>query len=335
MVSKGDSDWFHLAQTLVVDPEPIMRDVLAEILQDAGYGVSKAATFDEGLLVAESVQPEIIFLDMRLPESGSIRFIRAALNLVAKTCILAVTDSPSVEDAVEAIREGAYDYLRKPYNVTAVERCVDRAVERCRLRREVEEKERYRQLSITDGLTGLFNHRHFHELLAHEVARAQRYERQVSLVLLDVDDFKVFNDTMGHCAGDRMLRHLSRILRSGARNVDHVARHGGEEFALILPETRKEGAWALARSLCDMVFKASFEGESCLPLGSASISAGVATFPEDGVEPTALVSRADRAMYGAKAKGKNCVVVFKDGDMCTAFGKDPEKAGPQPSPLLS
>lgn len=330
MVGKGDSDWFHLAHTLVVDPDPIMCEVLAEILRDAGYGVSTAPTYDEGLLIAESIQPDIIFVDMRLPDDRSTRFIRTVLNLVEQTCILAVTDNPTVEDAVEAIREGAYDYLRKPYNVSAVERCVDRAVERCRLRQEVEEKERYRQLSITDGLTGLFNHRHFNELLAHEVARAQRYQRQVSLVLLDVDDFKIFNDTKGHCAGDGLLRHLARILRSGARNVDHVARHGGEEFALILPETAKEGAWALAQSLCDMVSKASFEGEDCLPGGSTSISAGVATFPEDGVEPTALLARADRAMYGAKAKGKNCVVVFKDGDMCTAYGKAQEEGQPAP-----
>lgn len=328
MTQRRDSDWFHLARTLIMDTDPMMRDLLSEILTDAGYSAVTAAHYDEGLLVAQGLQPDVTFVDMELPAEGGLRFIRALQRILPDTCIVAVTNQPTIEDAVAAVREGAYDYLRKPYNIVDVEHCVDRAVERCRLQGEVREKERFRQLSITDGLTGLYNHRHFYELLQHEVARASRYQRPLSVILLDLDDFKIYNDTHGHTVGDQLLRHAARVLKNGARNVDHVARYGGEEFAIILPETRKEGAWALARGLCEMVAKAAFSGEECLPLGRATLTAGVATFPEDGQEPIGLVARADKAMYGAKSRGKNCVALFQGEDLCCSRQdqEDPQSA---------
>ncbi|MBU2603157.1 MAG: diguanylate cyclase [Actinobacteria bacterium] len=165
-----------------------------------------------------------------------------------------------------------------------------------------------REMAITDGLTGLFDHRHFYEALGSEVVRAARYGLSLSLVLLDVDDFKKYNDRVGHRGGDQVLRRLGEMLRDHARGTDFVARYGGEEFAAILPHTTHHEAVAFADRLRDIVQNEPFcEGEG-QPGGRLTISLGVSTRPEHGGSAEELVEAADRALYLAKARGRNRTV---------------------------
>lgn len=164
-----------------------------------------------------------------------------------------------------------------------------------------------RDLAIRDGLTGLLNHRRAQEVLKAEVWRAERYHRSLSVLMLDVDSFKQFNDQFGHPQGDLLLRGLAAIVRSNTRHVDSVARYGGEEFIIILPETTKESAIRLAERIRVAVEGHRFQLEDG-QAACVTVSMGVATYPEDGLNSASLVQSADSAMYQAKRDGKNRVV---------------------------
>ena len=170
-----------------------------------------------------------------------------------------------------------------------------------------------RDLSVIDELTGLYNRRHFQRAMEREIQRARRYDRQISLCLLDVDHFKAYNDTCGHQAGDRALAALGGLLRTSLREVDILARYGGEEFAVILPETSAgpdNGAtnpFPFLERLRRRVEETSFPGEDKLPGGCLTISLGVACFPDDADTLDALVLEADRSLYVSKDQGRNRV----------------------------
>jgi diguanylate cyclase (GGDEF)-like protein len=162
------------------------------------------------------------------------------------------------------------------------------------------------QLSITDGLTHLHNHRHFHDQFAREVKRADRSGQPLCLMLIDIDDFKVLNDNYGHAAGDLVLADVAQLMNSQVRESDYLARYGGEEFAMLLPQTRLEGAVALAEKIRAALAQHSFTvPESGEPV-RVTVSIGVA---EHTTTPDETFDAADRALYEAKAAGKDCVTV--------------------------
>jgi diguanylate cyclase (GGDEF)-like protein len=161
--------------------------------------------------------------------------------------------------------------------------------------------------AATDGLTGLWNHRKMQEILRDEMRRAARYHRPISILMMDVDSFKTFNDMYGHPQGDELLRQIAAILGTNVRTVDYVGRYGGEEFIVVLPETLKDDACRMAERI-----RCSVEEQACLIIDGnpirRTISVGVAAYPEDALNPGELVQRADEALYRAKHAGKNCVI---------------------------
>ncbi len=171
--------------------------------------------------------------------------------------------------------------------------------------------ERARQMAITDRLTGLYNFGYFHERLKEERMRAERYHRLLSLVILDIDHFKKYNDSNGHPAGNEVLKKIATILKQEAREVDIVARYGGEEMVIILPETSRRRAAELAERIRQRVSEGLFDHMQSQPLGKLTISAGVATFPVDASTEDDLIKKADTSLYQAKAQGRNRVVVFE------------------------
>jgi len=160
------------------------------------------------------------------------------------------------------------------------------------------------KLSNLDGLTELFNHRSFHERLEKEIYRAQQYDLNFSLLMMDIDDFKKLNDTYGHLAGDQHLRSIARILKFILRETDFVARYGGEEFAVILPETPLEGARSAAERI-----RSSVENQDFGKNIRVTLSIGVSSYPDHGVKKNDLIEKADKALYKAKELGKNRVCV--------------------------
>lgn len=171
---------------------------------------------------------------------------------------------------------------------------------------QVHLNERAKLMAITDGLTGLYNHRHFYERFVVELERARRFGHGLSLIMADVDHFKVLNDRFGHLAGDAVLAELASTLRLMARKVDIVARYGGEEFAIVLIESRPDEALAFAERLRAAIEDAAL-GRALAADVTVTISAGVAGFPEHASEAETLIMAADRALYEAKAAGRNRV----------------------------
>jgi diguanylate cyclase (GGDEF)-like protein len=170
--------------------------------------------------------------------------------------------------------------------------------------------DRINELVVTDDLTGLYNSRHFGQLIESELLRAQRYQAELSLVFLDLDHLKSINDAHGHLVGSRMLSELGRLLGKNIRDCDRAARYGGDEFVIILPQTGKQHAVSMAVKLLELMRSTKFLSDDHQEI-RLTASFGVATYPEDGVNRTELLRAADIAMYSAKDAGRNCVRGFK------------------------
>jgi diguanylate cyclase (GGDEF)-like protein len=199
--------------------------------------------------------------------------------------------------------------------VQEIERRLERQIEE-RTKELVEANKELEKLALRDGLTGLYNHRFFQEALTTELARAARYGTPLSLIFLDVDHFKNFNDMCGHSAGDDLLRQLARLLiatedapevRFRGRLSDIAARYGGEEFVVILPMTPKQGGLVRAERLRELIATHPFPHREVQPNRIVSVSVGVAGYPEDAVDKVSLIQFADDAMYAAKRAGRNRV----------------------------
>jgi diguanylate cyclase (GGDEF)-like protein len=173
-----------------------------------------------------------------------------------------------------------------------------------------EANEKLHQISNEDSLTGLYNRRYFDDFLALEIARSKRFGRDLALAMLDIDFFKNYNDHIGHPAGDKALAAIGDIIRKSIRETDLPFRYGGEEFAIMLPETTAESAMSVAERIRSAVEKIEFPGDSSQPNGSLTISIGVATLGRDSSTQEEFVSAADKALYKAKSIGRNRVVAF-------------------------
>ncbi|HLB03162.1 MAG TPA: sensor domain-containing diguanylate cyclase, partial [Nitrospiria bacterium] len=183
------------------------------------------------------------------------------------------------------------------------------AIERSEFYRRSEE---LKKISITDSLTGLLNRRYFQERLAEEMERSKRHKLPLSLIIMDIDDFKHFNDRYGHLAGDEALKTTARSLRNSIRAIDVAARYGGEEFTVILPQTTKQDAMVIAERFCREIENANFHPETFQQAPTKlTVSLGLASYPDDATQLHDLIKLADTALYAAKAKGKNRVVVYE------------------------
>ncbi|NTW67557.1 MAG: diguanylate cyclase [Nitrospirae bacterium] len=308
---------------LVADDDESLRSVLKQVLSMDGYEVTLTASGEEALAAFKKEPFPLIITDIRMGNMSGITLLQEVKRLSPDTQVIIITSNATLDTAISAIQAGAYDYLAKPFDdIALISSVARRTVEKIRLieenkslleklKRKNEELEfinmTLKELTIRDGLTGLYNHRHFQETLAAEILRSKRYPTTFSLVFLDVDYFKQYNDTHGHLHGDAVLVALSKLLISGIRQSDIAVRYGGEEFVLLLPETSKVKAFVLAGSIREKIAAHPFPGRETQPQGKVTVSMGIAAFPEDGSDSSTLLHHADEALYQAKNGGRNRV----------------------------
>ncbi|TXJ04900.1 MAG: diguanylate cyclase [Alicycliphilus sp.] len=287
---------------LIVDDDKHNRLLLTELFEGE-YKIIQAKNGLQALERARAHAPDLILLDVLMPEMDGMAVIRALKrdDATRHIPVIFITALDSAADEELGLDLGAVDYIAKPFHPP---------IARVRVRNHlqiVHQRRLLEQIAALDGLTGIANRRRFDEALAQEWSRCQRSGLPLSLIVADVDQFKQYNDTLGHAAGDRVLQDVAAALRQAARRPgDLAARYGGEEFVLLLPETDAPQAQQLADELLQRMAarKLPHPAASAAPCVTLSLG-GITTIPASSEVAPDFFERADAALYQAKAQGRN------------------------------
>ena len=274
---------------LVVDDEDYIREPIVEMLRRMGFRVDSANNGKHALEKLKKKPYTFLLTDMRMPEMDGLELIQKAKKDYPNVSTVAMTGYSKEYDYVDVVNAGAADFINKPFGIEELEAKVRRAI----IERNI--KDELSKLSITDSLTGLYNQRHFYTRLQDEITRAERQKHPLGLILLDLDNFKNYNDTHGHIAGDELLQKTGEIINLKIRQgVDSGYRYGGDEFAVILIDA-DEGIGTVIGQRIEQGIQ-----EKC----SLSASLGYAYFSE-GMTMKAFVETADKQLYKVKKQRNN------------------------------
>jgi two-component system cell cycle response regulator len=291
------------AKILIIDDIPDTVDIVQKLFKSEGHEVYTAFTGEEGIRKANQIKPDVILLDINLPGIDGNMALRKIKRENPDQSVVMLTAYATVDNAIRALKEGASDFVKKPFEMDHLVHIVNRCFEKCRILREKQHLEKeVRRLSITDDLTGLFNHRHFYKKLEEETIRAQRQNVPLSLMMFDVDNFKQYNDTRGHIEGDKVLEKIGKIVGQCIRQkVDSGYRYGGDEFAVILIGVKADRASEIAERIRGLVERSK--------LGDITVSIGLAEYNADK-DIKHFIKSADDAMYLAKSQGGNRMHIY-------------------------
>ena len=298
------------SRLLIIDDDESVRLLLRDLLEEAGYAVRTAKSGEEALQLIRVATYDIIITDLRLSGMYGLEVVKEVRAIDPGIDVIVMTGYASVNSAVESMKAGAIDYITKPFNSDHIKMVVQKSLERREYQRLAQEREFYKVLSSIDGLTELYNYRYMHQYLKIELEREKRYKRHLSLLMVDIDDFKHYNDIYGHVVGDMVLKRLASILQNATRGCDVICRYGGEEFAIMLPETSKEEAIIVCERIRKSVAMTTMVDEKANAVGTISVTIGLAAFPEDADNKDDLIANADKALYQGKGAGKNCIFLF-------------------------
>lgn len=292
-------------QILIVEDEEATASTLQEYLEIAGYQSSTVNSANEAIQALNTGNIDLVITDIKLGGKDGLD-LTEEVKKEHNVEVIVMTGYSEEYSYENAISKGASDLIFKPIRFEELVLRVKRVLrERQLAQDQIEMIGKLKQLAITDGLTKLFNSRHFYHQLEMEIDRSNRYAHALALLLLDIDYFKKYNDTYGHIEGDKVLVRLGQTINTCLRSMDSAYRYGGEEFTVILPETKGEEALAVAERIRSAVETESFSprSDTNVPI---TISIGVTQFcPKEKIE--AFVKRADEAMYLSKEKRRNCV----------------------------
>ena len=307
------------AKILLVEDSKSQAEVAKTFLEGQGYEVLWVEDGKSAIKSAKTQPVDLILLDLVLPDiSGNevCRWLKVNQDTRGIPIIM-LTVKGATTDKVTSLEAGADDYLPKPYNEIELNARIYASLrtkalqDELRLKnRQLEEMlERVEFLALTDPLTELFNRRHFERVLENEFGRTVRYKSPLTCMMLDIDNFKRINDQFGHRAGDSVIREIAQTIRRCVRETDTVARWGGEEFVMLLPETVKENALQLGLRLLKTIAERPFPE---IPDQRVTVSIGIAGLPDPTIENgEKLLNASDIALYEAKEKGRNRAEVYQ------------------------
>ncbi len=313
-------------RVLIAEDDLISARVLAKALETLGYEVAQASDGEAAWQRLQQERSPLVITDWMMPGMDGIELCRRIRSRPGPyTYVILLTARDNCEDRQEALRIGADDFLTKPLDRNELAARLQVAQRILNMQAELEQRAvrletlhgvlerrneqlaeanlRLQNLATTDGLTCLANHRSFQERFGEEIERARRQNLPLTLLLMDIDHFKHYNDTYGHPAGDEVLRIAAQQIRQLLREEDVAARYGGEEFVVMLPGLNTVAAHALAERIRLAVASYPFAHRA------VTLSIGLAERAAGSDEPTSLLTRADAALYAAKRAGRNCVVM--------------------------
>lgn len=290
---------------LIVEDDDAIRSSIHECLTKSDYNVFSAPSAEEAFEIIKSGTIQIVITDILLPGKNGLQ-LTSQIKENYDIDVIVMTGYSEDYSYEEAINKGASDLVFKPFRFEELMLRLKRVLKERRLTKERNRiLSKLENLAITDGLTKLYNLRHFYHLLEIEIDRCRRYGHPLALLLLDIDNFKVYNDTYGHLEGDKVLVKIGQIIQSCLRTMDTAFRYGGEEFTVILPETTAEEANNVANRI-----RTAVEFENFFPepenVVTVTISVGVTEY-YNKESLSAFIKRADQAMYLSKEKGRNAI----------------------------
>jgi diguanylate cyclase (GGDEF)-like protein len=297
---------------LVVDDDTAITDSMCEFVEAAGYQSFAASNADEAIRVLEKNTIHIVITDILMSGMNGLE-LTDQIKKNYKVDVIVMTGYSADYSYEEAISKGASDFVFKPIRFEELLLRLKRVLNERKLSEErAEMMKKLNRLATTDGLTRLYNSRSFYNHLESEADRSARYKRPLSLLFLDIDHFKKFNDTYGHLEGDKVLMRIGEVIMSCLRGLDTAYRYGGEEFTIILPETIGTEAGTVANRIRKAIEEEKFMAESGNPV-TITISIGVTQF-NPNEEMSSFIQRSDRAMYMSKQNGRNRITTLLNGD---------------------
>lgn len=294
------------ARLLIIDDEPINIRMLDGMLQDE-YDIIVALNGEQALKRAVSTPPDLILLDIQMSGMDGYEVCRRLMSneITRDIPVIFVTSMTDEEDEIKGLELGAVDYITKPYRLFIIQ---------ARLRNHLElkrQRDQLSRLSTLDSLTGIPNRRGFEAFLEQEWRSAVRHGDEISLIFMDIDHFKKYNDNYGHVAGDECLKEVSKALKDSLnRTTDLIARYGGEEFVCVLPRNDLRSALNVAEKMRSAILARTLPHEFSETHPFVTLSFGVATINPAGRKsiPSDLIVIADNMLYKAKEQGRNRVV---------------------------
>jgi diguanylate cyclase (GGDEF)-like protein len=273
-------------RVLLVEDEELLRYSIERYLGKRGFEVTSVRDGTQAIAALAAAPPDILVTDLAISGVDGLAVAAEARRQCAETQVIIITGQGSKDTILQALRQGVSDYIEKPFDLELLFLTVKKALEKTLVLRELI------QLARTDGLTGLYNQRHFYLVLEREIKRARRQNRALSLLLVDVDDFKRYNDRFGHLAGDAALSRIAACLkRACRRDIDAAFRYGGDEFILVLPETDRATAAGIAARVRSLLVDEGI---------ALTVSIGAAEL-RSGQDLKAFIRAADREMYRDKS----------------------------------
>jgi diguanylate cyclase (GGDEF)-like protein len=288
---------------LIVDDDIAIKESVEEYLKILSYNVKSALNAQDALTLLETFKADMVLTDIMMQGMDGLELTKR-IKEKYDIDVMVMTGYSADYSYEEAVRMGASDFIFKPFRFEELDLRIKRVLREAEFKKErsllLKEME---QLAITDALTGLYNSRQFFHQIKQEIKRYDRYSRSLSMMILDIDFFKRYNDTWGHLEGDKVLMRIGRIINACMRSMDTAYRYGGEEFAVLLPETDLNMACVVGARIKDTIAAEVFRPETG-KTQSVTVSIGASELV-DGEDFNAFIRRTDKAMYKSKQTGRN------------------------------
>jgi two-component system cell cycle response regulator len=299
---------------LLVEDNKIDRNIILKALENESLCVETVKNGQDALSRIQSGDLDLVLLDILLPDINGFEICKSfkSMDAAKDIPVIVITCLDDIDSKITGIKLGADDFLIKPIDTRELKARINVLLEK---KDQMDKLKSHYENALNsasiDSLTGLYNHGYFKKFLSLEVKRAIRQKYPVSLLMIDIDKFKLFNDTLGHVRGDDILNNFAKLIRGVIREVDLTARYGGDEFAVILPYSDKNGGVKVSHRIQNALSNNAAFTEFSKEIGAFTVSIGVAEFPADCDDDEDMIRKADHMLYLAKQKGKDQICFFR------------------------